>query len=409
MRSRAFWFGFLAVIVAVGGWAVLSQRKPVEATERIDPKVVDANTDFGFRLFRELVRESGGKRNVMISPASLSLALSMTYNGASGTTKDAMAKTLGYSGLSLDTVNAGNRALLANLEGPGEGVEISVANSLWAREGVEFRPEFMQRNREFFGAEITALDFGDPAAKDTINSWVSGKTRGKIDGVVDRIDPESVLFLVNAVYFRGAWSKPFEKSETEDGQFTLASGDRKTVRMMSRRRSYECLQGDGFQLINLGYGRGRISMYVLLPAKGVSLGQFSRRLTPESWAKWMKRIHGHKAELTLALPKFRMETESELVEPLSALGMGAACRSGAEFLEMSPAGKELYIGRVAHKAYVEVNEEGTEAAAATKAEMTCGLALYMNTDMVVDHPFFFAIRDNLTGEVLFLGSVVDPM
>jgi serpin B len=332
----------------------------------------------------------------------------MTYNGASGSTKDAMAKTLGYLGVSLDAVNAGNKALLANLESPGEGIEISVANSLWARKNVEFKSEFMQRNRDFFGAEVSTLDLGDPAAKDTINSWVKDKTRGKVNGIVDQIDRDSVLFLVNAVYFKGIWSELFDRLETHDAQFTLANGDRKTVPMMSHSRSYEYLQGDGFKLINLGYGKGRISMYVLLPAKGVSLSQFSKRLTPENWAKWMKKIHGNRSELTLALPKFRMETKSELIEPLSALGMGAACDPRADFSAMSPIGKPLYIERVTHKTFVDVNEDGTEAAAATGAEMMCSQALYMNTDMVVDHPFFFAIRDNMTGEMLFVGSVAEP-
>lgn len=413
MRRRAFLLLVVLVVVVVAtGWMLLAQRKPVEATERIDPAIVEANTGFGFRLFRELVKQSGGKANVVISPASLSLALSMTYNGASSTTKDAMARTLGYSGISLDAVNAGNKALLANLEAPGEGIEISVANSLWARKDVEFKPDFMQRNRDYFGAEVSTLDFGDPAAKDRINSWVRDKTRGKIDGIVRQIDGDSVLFLVNAVYFKGIWSAQFDKSETRDAKFTLADGDRKTVPMMSRSDDYEYLQGDGFQLINLGYGRGRISMYVLLPAKGTKLSAFYARLTPANWTKWMGQIHDRATKVTLALPRFKMEYEAELVRALSAVGMSVAFDQGrANFRSMCPIPPEenVYIGRVTHKAYADVNEDGTEAAAATGAEMKmCGVSLYMNTDMVVDHPFFFAIRDNMTGEILLMGSVADP-
>lgn len=408
MSRRALWLVVL-ILIAVGAvWAVLAQKKPAEATERIDPRVVDANTGFGLRLFKELANESGGKRNVVISPASLSLALSMTYNGASGATKDAMAKTLGYSGMSLDQVNAGNKALLANLEAPGEGIEISVANSLWARKGVEFKPDFLQRNRDFFGAEVSALDFGDPAAKDTINAWVKDRTRGKIPEIVDSIDGNSVLFLVNAVYFKGIWSAKFDKANTSDGEFTLGDGSSKMVPMMSRSDHYEYLQGDGFQLINLGYGRGRISMYVLLPAKGKTLAQFSTRLTPENWEKWMKDIHDRDKEVALVLPKFKLECEAELASPLSSLGMGVACGPGANFSAMSIA-RELYIERVAHKTYVDVNEEGTEAAAATAVRMDAACAPSpASMVMTVDHPFFFAIRDNLTGELLFVGWVADP-
>ena len=361
-------------------------------------------------MLGELRKENGADENVMISPASLSLALTMTYNGASGSTKDAMAKTLGYTGMSLDAVNAGNKALLANLEAPGEGIEISVANSLWARRGVEFKSDFLQRNRDYFGAKVTALDFGDPGAKDTINAWVKDKTRGEIDRTIDRIDRDSVLFLVNAICFKGRWSEPFPSRDTRDGKFTTGRGEIRTVPMMSQSGEYDYLEGDGFQLISLPYGRGRMSMCILLPAKGKGLAAFEPRLTAQNWKKWIDMMHDRMRPVDVSLPKFRIDYSAEAADALSALGMGVAFdRSKADFAAMYPASVgPLYIQRVVHKTYIDVNEQGTEASAATDAEMkTVGVAINSQR-MVVDHPFFFAIRDDLTGEILFLGAVEDP-
>lgn len=398
MRS-ALW---LAMLVISAGAAY-----GAPAEEKADPKVVDANTEFGFGMLEELVSASGGKTNVVISPASLSLALSMTYNGASGTTKDAMAKALGYTGLSLDQINAGNKALLANLEQPGEGVELAVANSLWARKGVKFKPDFLARNKDCFKAEINTLN-----SADKINAWVSDKTHGKIDQIVSQVDPSHILFLVNAVYFKGLWSAPFDEKLTKDGEFTLVDGKTKTVRMMHNTRHYEYLEGDGFQLVNLPYGKGRISMYVLLPAVDGS-GSVTL-LTPANVAKWFEQMRGHSREVDLTLPKFKLEykAEAEAKAALTALGMGVAFDpSKADFSNMCPVSPaaNVFIGEVVHKTYIDVYEKGTEAAAATSVGMRAtAMPPHPIPKMLVDHPFFFAIRNNMTGEMLFMGSVVEP-
>lgn len=377
--------------------------------DRIDPKIVDANTAFGFAMLKQLFGEGGGKANVVISPASLSLALSMTYTGASGSTRDAMATTLGYTGLSLDQINAGSKGLLASLAKPGDGIELSVANSLWARDDVAFRPDFLQRNREFFAAEINTL-----TTADKINAWVSKNTRGKIDKIVSRVDPSHILFLVNAVYFNGLWSAPFDAKLTKDGVFTTADGAAVNVPMMHNSALYEYLDGDGFQLINLAYGKGRISMYVLLPAKGENLKSFLSKVTPAAWNGWIKRIRGCTTEVELALPKFRLEykAEAEAKRALTALGMGVAFDpEKADFKAMCriPPTPNVYIGEVVHKTYIDVNEKGTEAAAATSVGMRAtAVAPGTTPKMVVDHPFLLAIRDNETGEMLFVGAVVDP-
>lgn len=408
MKNCILWLVVLLFAVALVAYA---QGKP---TSQVDPRIAAANTDFGFRLFKQLVKESGGK-NVAMSPASFSLALSMTYNGASGSTATAMTKTLGYSNVTLDQINAGNKVLMQNLANPGEGIVISVANSLWARKGVQFKPGFIKRNRDFYQAEVAALSFASPSAKTRINSWVSDKTHGKITSIVDRIDPSNILFLVNAIYFNGTWTMPFDKQATEDHDFTLADGKVITVPMMFHHGHYEYLQGDGFQFIKLDYGKTRrMSMYVVLPAKSSSLAALYKQLTPGNWSQWIKRSGGRSSVVELSLPRFKMKYETEAKKSLSALGMAVAFDPlKANFTAMCPIPPtpNVFIGNVKHKAVVEVDEVGTVAAAATSVGMV-GTAMPGPQPppivMVVDHPFFFAIRDNMTQEILFLGSVADP-
>ena len=376
-----------------------------ESDAAVGPELVRADTEFGFKLFKELVGRDDSK-NVFISPSSLALALTMTYNGASGKTRQAMAKALQIRGIDLQQVNEANAALLANMNGPGPGVTLNVANSLWARQDVEFDADFLQRNREFYSAEVTALDFGRPDALDIINGWVADKTEGKIDEVIGTISPGTVLFLINAIYFKGAWEDPFDPARTRKGTFTLTDGAEKTVPMMSRHGDYNYLQTDTFQAIRLPYGKGRLSMYVFLPSKELGLRGFYKELHRESWESWMSLFSETKG--SISLPRFRVEYEVEqaLKEALTALGMGVAFSRSADFSAMIPGGG-VWIERVIHKTFLEVNEEGTEAAAATAVEML-GVAIRQPFDMVVDRPFFCAIRDDKTGVILFMGSIVDP-
>lgn len=409
MRRRALWLVIVAVAVAGVLRVDAAQQKPREAAERVDSRIVDANTGFGFRMLKQLSNAGGNKANVVISPTSLSLALSMTYNGAAGSTKTAMAKALGYADIAPRQINLGNEALLANLQAPGEGITISVANSLWARKGVQFTPKFLANGAGYYKAQIETL-----STAEKINAWVKNKTRGKIDKIVDQVDPSHILFLVNAVYFNGLWSSPFDEKLTKDGKFTLLGGKTETVRMMHQTEHFEYLQESGFELINLTYGPGRVSMYVLLPAKGTSLASFYKKLTPAVWAKWMGQIRDRSRQVELTMPKFKLEykADAEAKAALTALGMGVAFDPGkADFHAMCkiPPTPNVYIGEVVHKTYIDVSEKGTEAAAATSVGMV-GTAMppqYI-PKMIVNHPFFFAIRDNMTGEMLFMGSVVDP-
>ena len=375
----------------------------------IDDRVVTANTEFGFNLFDEIRKTEQGK-NMFISPFSVSVALAMTLNGAAAETEQAMTNTLQLQGLNSESINAGYAGLQQTLLTSDPKVTLTIANSLWARQDVPFKQDFLQRNTEFSGAEISTLDFSDPSASKTINQWVDTQTRGKLKKIVsDAIDPDTVLFLINAIYFKGTWQTKFDPSETRDGIFYLATGAQKQIPMMSRTGdySYYANYDANFQALSLPYGSGRTSMYIFLPSRESDLDAFLEHLNAERWEQWISEFY--QEEVYLALPKFKLEYEKRLNDPLKALGMEVAFSpSRADFGRMAPLEMldgNLYIGEVLQKAVVEVNEEGTEATAATKVEVKQESAPPM---FIVDHPFFFAIRDNQTKTVLFMGVLMEP-
>lgn len=372
----------------------------------INPKLLEANTQFGFKLFSEILKQES-KKNVFVSPSSVAIALSMTYNGASGETQQAMAKALQLQGLSLEAVNRGNADLKEILEHTDAKVQLTIANSLWARQGVEFNPRFVDRNRAFYGAKVTALNFADPSASREINGWVKSSTNGKISEIVDAIDPQQVMFLVNAIYFKGRWANEFDKQQTVDRPFYLLDGSKKQHPLMQQRDSYRYYETQQFQAVSLPYGKERASLYIFLPKKGSDLSTFYKTLTAKNWQTWMKSFS--KREGSIQIPRFKMEYEIALKKSLSALGMGNAFdRRTANFANLSSA--PLSIDEVKHKTFVEVNEEGTEAAAATSVEIrvTSTQNSVEPFEMTVDRPFFCAIRDNKTGSILFMGSIVNP-
>jgi serine protease inhibitor len=388
----------------VGETAMSDQTPAVN----LDPRLVAANSKFGFKLYSSIARESAGK-NVFISPASVAIALAMTYNGAEAETQKAMASTLEFDSMSLDDLNRGFAALRACLTSPDPKVKLEIANSLWAKQGVKFKPAFIERNKEFFGAEVTTLDFGDPGSPAKINSWVKQKTNGKIDQIVDQIDPMNVLYLINAIYFKGAWQDEFKKDSTKDEPFTTAGGDHPNVPMMHQSGSYRYLESDGFQAVSLPYGGGRVSMYVFLPSEGSDLAKLQKSLTAQNWDQWMSKFGKFPGEI--GIPRFKVEFDVTLNDALSSLGMGIAFDPNrANFRGMAELDENISISRVKHKTFCEVNEEGTEAAAVTSVEMRATSAMRPQKPfrMIVDRPFYFAIRDNQSGAILFMGSIIDP-
>ncbi|BAZ06050.1 serpin family proteinase inhibitor I4 [Calothrix sp. NIES-3974] len=370
-----------------------------------DPKIIAANTKFGFKLFTE-VQKQDQNQNIFVSPASVAMALAMTYNGASGSTQEKMAQTLELQGFSLEQINSTNAELAQLLTNPDEKVKLTIANSLWANQNIQFQPDFLQRNRDFYNAKVTNLNFAANDATNQINNWVKDNTQGKIEKIVEQIHPNQALFLINAIYFKGNWSREFDKNQTTDLPFYLPSGQQKQHPMMSQRGKYRYYETPEFQAVSLPYGKdGKISMYVFLPKENSSLAALQQNLNSENWQKWMGEFNQRQG--LVRLPKFKMDYDVNLNDALTALGMGEAFTDKANFSGM---GKNLSISEVKHKTFVEVNEEGTEAAAVTSVGIVRLSAVQEEPpfEMVVDRPFFTAIRDNQTGSILFMGSIVNP-
>ncbi len=372
------------------------------------PAVAAAGTRFGIKLLHRLTAQQPDK-NVFISPASVSIALAMTQAGARGETERAIAVALDAQGFSPADFAQGNAQLLAHLQNPGPGVELAVANSLWGNREIRFHDDFLRTAKQSYGAELTSLDFATPEAAATINRWVKEKTRERISHIMDQLNPEDLLVLINAVYFKGKWYTPFDRAATRLADFTLPGGGKKQVQMMSRFSYVDYRRGKNFQAVRLPYGRGRLNFYVFLPDQDSGLTEFLKSLTPANWDAWMAGFRSEEGEL--GLPRFRAEYEAELAAPLRALGMEIAFdRKRADFSGMVPVPPGAFIGAVRHKTFVEVNEEGTEAAAATSFEMGEGAAALPPEPfrMIVDRPFLCAIRDLQMGALLFLGAITDP-
>ena len=386
------------------------QQEVGQPVKKVDERLIAATSRFAFRFYNQVLKQ-GATKNVFVSPSSVILALAMTYNGAAGETRQAMAQALEIEGLSLADVNRAFADLKSTLGTADPKLQLKIANSLWARKGFSLNPDFIQRSKEYYAAEVTSLDFNNPTAPATINLWVRNNTGDRIDKVVDRISPDTILFLINAIYFKGQWRNEFEKGKTREDDFKLADGSQKKLPMMSQSGKYNYYKGKDFQAVSLPYGTGRMSMYVFLPDNRTTLDQFERDLTIENWETWMKGFRVAPGEVML--PRFKVEYEVDLNDVLKALGMGEAFdpnRANFSGIAQLSQAERIYISKVKQKTLAEVNEEGTVAAAVTavEAQVTSVQLPQENFIMKVDRPFFLAIRDNLTGAVLFMGSIVDP-
>jgi serpin B len=369
--------------------------------------VIVGSNAFGFGLLRELDRTRADS-NIFMSPLSASMALGMTMNGAAGQTFDEMRTALALGTRSGTEINASYRSLIDLLRSLDKAVDFRIANSIWYRAGFPFEQTFLDESRQFFDARVSGLDFGAPSAVPAINDWVNQSTNGKIDKIVDGpIASDVVMYLINAIYFNGSWTTRFDKSQTRPDQFTTVSGTPAPIVMMRRTDTVRVAETADAQVLDLPYGGGAFSMTILLPKPGKSIGAAVSSLTAESWQAAVSNTTARSVELQM--PKFSLRWEALLNDPLQALGMRQAFEGGrANFSRMSStAGDRLYISRVKQKSFVDVHEEGTEAAAATSVEVrvTCACGPQV---IRVDRPFVFAIRERLSGTIIFLGKIVRP-
>jgi serine protease inhibitor len=360
-----------------------------------------ASNAFGWSLFRKVAAEAKGP-NVVVSPLSVSLALDMTLAGARGATHDEMRRTLCLGDLDDASIHAAAESAMRALGAADPAVTMNVANSLWLRRGFDARPEFLDVNAKRYRAEIRALDFASPDASKTINAWVERATSGKIPKIVpETIDASVVLYLIDAIYFKGRWATPFDPKLTKDDVFHRADGSTVPCKLMQRSGSLACVETSELQAVDLAYGNGAFRMTVLLPAAGSSTDALVAKLDAVPWSDVRERPGD------LALPRFVARFEATLNGPLVALGMPKAFSPDADFSGI--AGGPLFVSEVKHETFVEVNEEGTEAAAATSVAVARSSAMPSKRFVMrVDRPFVFVIREAKSGIVLFAGKIGDP-
>jgi serpin B len=396
--------------------ALIAEVPSTAASEPPDPKsdvaeVVQGNNEFAFDLYAKLRDKPG---NLCFSPASISTALARTYAGARGETADEMAKTLHLMPAS-DKLHPAFHTLLDQLNGAGNerSYRQNLANALWGRKGFGFLPAFLELTKKNYGAGLREIDFqGNPeAARKTINAWVEERTQEKIKELLKpgTLDSYSRLVLTNAIYFKGDWDRPFHTRATRKETFHVSSEKTTDAMMMHATSNFRYLDGGAFQALEMPYKGKDLSMVVLLPKQLDGLADFENTLTAARLADWLPEMRGR--QVAVSLPKFKTTSAFSLKYTLSAMGMKQAFREdGADFSGLSRE-ENLYLSAVVHKSLVDVNEEGTVAAAATAAGVMKARAIAKRVEIAkftADHPFVFLIRDNHTGSILFLGRIVKP-
>lgn len=404
MIARVRYLLLMPVLLLTGACSQSAQEPDyppasMRALTADEAAVSRADNRFGLELFRTLAGEPSGE-NVFLSPLSVSTALSLTANGAAGQTRSDMLSTLARAGMDAETMNRATHDLAELLSGADPRVTVEIANSVWPRRGVTLVPTFADVADRWYDAEVEALDFSAPASVDRINGWANERTHGMIPRVLDGLDPSAVLYLMNAVYFKGTWKARFDTDDTRDAPFHNADGTTTTVPMMTLETRLPVLRTDRFDAFDLAYGDSLFSMTVVLPDPGVDPEDLLEELDAETWASWVDDLQP--ADVQIWLPRFRTSYKTSLVEPLSALGMGIAFEGGRADFSNLVAGGGLWIGDVLHQAVVEVNEEGTEAAAVTTVVVVTSIG---GGGIRVDRPFLFAIRERSSGALLFLGLI----
>lgn len=379
-----------------------NEVRPLTQTEA---QLVSSADKFGLNLFKK-VNELEQNQNLFISPLSVSLALGMTLNGANTSTYESMRNTLELPDISQAKINEAYKSLIEFLTGIDPKVNFKIANSIFYRNTYTFEPDFIEVNKKYFDALVRGLNFNDPATVNIINQWVKENTNGKIDKIVDSIEEDIVMFLINALYFKGIWKYEFDKKNTRDDLFIGQNGTQSPCQMMVQVAEFNYLDNEDFQAIDLPYGDGAFSMTIFLPKQNSDVNSFITNISEGNWNNWLSSFTNQK--VNLYLPKFKLEYEIEMKNVLTALGMGEAFDPhNADFTKLYSGPGRTYISKVKHKTFVDVYEEGTEAAAVTSVEIgivTDGVDIIMRCD----RPFVFVIREKNSNSILFIGKITKP-
>ena len=371
-----------------------------------DCALVWANNDFGFDLFKNIYQENQSE-NIFISPTSISTALTMALNGADSDTYTEMYQMLKYHQLSLDEVNHSYQSLLDLLPNWDPNVDMSIANSVWYDQYFPVKNDFLTVNSDFLNSEVIDLDFKDPASVNIINNWVNDKTHEKIPTILDQISDNAVMFLINAIYFKGDWRFTFPEEMTHEEAFHSSADLSSTVDMMTfeGKVTMPYFSNDLFQAVDLPYGDSIYSMSVILPNDGVAMDAVVDYLTPEHWDALAGDYTD--TEIIFSMPKLKIKYDKMLNKNLKALGMQKAFTDRADFSKISDQG--VFISFVKHKSFLEINEAGTEAAAVTIIGIeTTSVGIDPTPAVLLNKPYLLAIRDNKTNSLFFIGHIYNP-
>lgn len=374
-------------------------------------KLADANNYFGINMLNKLDKD---QKNLFISPFSLSMALTLAANGAVGDTVTEMKEVLGLNKLSMDSTNEQYQKMIYSLEKSADiktdDIEkidpptFRIANSLWSDQGYAFLPSYTKLVKDYYQAEAQSLDFSDPNSLKTINQWVSDRTMGKIPKILNSL--ASNLYLINAIYFKSSWASPFLESATKDKQFYRENMQTKSVSMMQKTDDFLYSDDNGLQIVSIPYVGNNYSMVVFLPKKDTKIADFSKNLNPDRYNKYISGLKEQK--VALILPKFEVNFGGSVLEEAQELGLKIATSGQAKFFKLSPV--NMYINEIIHRTFIKTDEKGTEAAAATAVgfKVISTEEIIQPAEMIIDHPFLFAIQDNKTQSIIFLGIVRDP-
>ncbi|MGD1890677.1 MAG: serpin family protein [Cyclobacteriaceae bacterium] len=371
--------------------------------------LVETSNSFAIDLFQS-IRQNKADENIFISPLSVDIALHMAVNGATGETKEVMKETLGVAEMSDEEVNQAAKLLIEQLLSMDQEVALAIANSIWFRDAFTLQSGFDQLIQEHYDGRIEGLNFDNPEAKETINQWVEDQTQGKIQNLIQQIKDSDVMFLINAIYYKANWQYQFDKSETREAPFYLGDGSNVTASLMSNEATkvnynYE----EELQIIEIPYGNGQFNMVILLPQGGNTVASLMDGLTIDQLSNWLEQTDTLTTHLMI--PKFKTEFKLDMSDVLKGMGMELPFTTDANFggfFNEIP-GEKLFLDRVIHQAFIEVNEEGSEAAAATAVAIGVESINLERPDLIrVDRPFAYFIREKHTQAILFAGTMLNP-
>ncbi len=369
-------------------------------------QLVDSDNSFSFDIFKLVTSENPDEENIMISPLSISYALSMTLNGASGVTRDSIMKTLHYNNMDIEDINNSYKDLTDKLMNVDERVIMEIANSIWIEERLRVKQAFIENLRDYFDAEAHDFSVSDPDIVEVINSWIETNTHGKIKDMLDSMPDDAAMLLINAIYFNGKWKYRFDRDNTSEMPFYRENGSEITAMMMNQELDAKVNIRESFILLELPYGQGNYVMDIILPSNGYITSDIASILDNDKWNGWIEGMT--ETGINLYMPRFKYEFMIELKDILSAMGMEIAFSPfAADFSNISE--QSIFISKILHKTFIETKEEGTEAAAATTVMMNF-TSTGPGTPLTIklDKPFLYLIRETSTNTIVFMGKTGNP-